>query len=436
MKSKPYRKYSETTFEWLGKVPHEWKLRRLKYCVDLINEKADEASTQSAYIGLENIESWTGKQILKETVLISEGQPNQFRSGDILFNKLRPYLAKVLRPNYDGACTGELLVLRPKNSMRNNYLFYYLLSKDFINAVDSSTYGSKMPRANWEFIGCLPMLIPPYQEQLAIVDLLEKETNRIEKLIIKKQHQIELLQEKCTGLISQVVTKGLNPKARMKQSKIEWVGEIPAHWEVKKLSWVFEVKGRIGWRGYTAQDLRDAGDGVLVLGATNITTNGQVDLSNPTYISKEKFEESPEIKLVGGELLIVKVGASIGKVGIVPNNFFESTINPNLMIARSEKVDSRYFHFLFRANVMQKIIGLEKMAGAQDAINQDFIGHLKILVPPNEEQRDIVDYLNHETSRIQNLIGRITDSIMKLQEYRSALISATVTGKIDVRQEA
>jgi type I restriction enzyme S subunit len=106
------------------------------------------------------------------------------------------------------------------------------------------------------------------------------------------------------------------------------------------------------------------------------------------------------------------------------------------MIARSEKVNTSYFHFLFRANVMQEMIGLEKMAGAQDAINQDFISHLKILVPPTEEQRNIADYLNNETSRIQNLIGRITDSIMKLQEYRDSLISEAVTGKIDVRQEA
>ena len=239
-KFKPYAKYKDSGIEWLGEIPEEWEVLRLKYSAALINKKVDGSSSELPYIGLENIESWTGKPVNGTEASKSEGQSNLFKSGDVLFGKLRPYLAKVFYPKNDGICTGELLILRP-NEVVGDFLFYYLLARDFIMIVDSSTYGAKMPRANWDFIGNLPSLIPSLEEQRSIAFFLDRETEHIDSLIAKKQRQIELLQEKRSALISHAVTKGLDPNVRMKDSGIEWLGEIPEGWEAIRLKYIATI---------------------------------------------------------------------------------------------------------------------------------------------------------------------------------------------------
>lgn len=217
------------------------------------------------------------------------------------------------------------------------------------------------------------------------------------------------------------------PYPRYKPSEIEWLEEVPAHWEERKLCSIFEVKGRIGWRGYTVDDLADQHDGVLVLGATNIDRIGRISLDDATYLSRQKYEESPEIHLYGGELLVVKVGATIGKVGLVPFWDKEATINPNVMILRRRKPDNRFFHFQFQSEILQALLSLEKMAGAQEAINQEFVKSLKLLTPPENEQVCIADFLDQETARLDRLIAKKCELIVKLKEKRTALISRTVT---------
>ena len=234
---KSYARYKYAGAEWLGLVPEHWKIIRFKYCADLINDKIDGNGSALPFTGLENIDSWTGKSLGDNEDTFNDGQANLYKNGDVLFGKLRPYLAKVLCADKEGTCSGELLVLRPRTIIQK-YLFNYLLTSNFISTVNSSTYGVKMPRANWEFIGNLPLLVPRGDEQEAIVAFLDRETARIDTLIEKKQRQIELLQEKRTALISHAVTRGIDPNAKMKDSGIEWLGEIPEHWEIKRLKFL------------------------------------------------------------------------------------------------------------------------------------------------------------------------------------------------------
>lgn len=194
----------DTNIEWLGEIPKHWNFQRLKYTVKLIKENVDGLETDLPYIGLEHIESWTGKLLTQEMQTIY-GKSNSFRTGDVLFGKLRPYLAKVVRTTFKGQCTGELLVMRPQLTTQD-YLFYYILSRDFINIVDSSTYGAKMPRANWEFIGNLPILLPPETEQNTITEFLDREIGHINRNMINIQESIEKLSEYRIALISAAVT--------------------------------------------------------------------------------------------------------------------------------------------------------------------------------------------------------------------------------------
>ena len=202
---KPYPKYKPSGVEWLGDVPAGWGVKQLKFAAPLQSGKLAAKGLDLPYIGLENIESWTGKFVPNAEADETEGVSNTFSDGDVLFGKLRPYLAKALLPDFDGLCSSELLVLRGKE-MLPAYLLRFVLSYDFVNQVDASTYGTKMPRANWEFIGNLPAIVPPKNEQFAIATFLDRETARIDALLEKTGKSIELLKERRVALITAAVT--------------------------------------------------------------------------------------------------------------------------------------------------------------------------------------------------------------------------------------
>jgi type I restriction enzyme S subunit len=166
-----------------------------------------------------------------------------FQERDILFSKLRPYLAKCIIAEVDGKCTSELLVLRMKNTgIESRFLHAFLLGYGYIMYIDASTYGAKMPRANWSFIGNSPILIPPTDEQQAIVDFLDKAVEKIDRYIAAKEAEIEKLGTLKQSIISQAVTKGLDLNAPMKDSGIPWIGDVPEHWEPRTFHSCLKVK--------------------------------------------------------------------------------------------------------------------------------------------------------------------------------------------------
>ena len=200
-------KLKDSGIEWLGKIPAHWEVKKLKYSVDLINEEIESSEFR---IAVENIEGGSGKIVLGESKDNAEyeGALRKFQKGDVLFNKLRPYLNKVYIADRDGGYYGELLNFRPKRELTSDFLFYRLLSNAFIDVVNSSTYGTKMPRASWEdFISHLGIAIPPTtEEQNSIADFLNKNFNRTNETISAIRNTIEKLHEYRQSLISEMVT--------------------------------------------------------------------------------------------------------------------------------------------------------------------------------------------------------------------------------------
>src|SRR5690606_19239940 len=215
-----------------GPVSDQWTTRRLKRAVDLVNQRAD--INASPYIGLEHVESWTGRLLDSPDESEPAGSTSRFQAGDILFGKLRPYLAKVVHASFSGCCSPEFLVLRPRVH-DPRYLQYVLLTDEFIRRVDATTYGSKMPRANWTDIGAFIVPVPPLTDQQAIADYLDEKTAAIDALIAKKERLIDRIEEKRQAAITRAVTKGLDPDVPMKDSGVEWLGALPAHWTVAPL---------------------------------------------------------------------------------------------------------------------------------------------------------------------------------------------------------
>ncbi|MGM0497325.1 MAG: restriction endonuclease subunit S [Bacteroidota bacterium] len=198
----PNVKMKDSGIEWIGEIPEHWEVKKLKYLAPLIRNKNDD---NKDIIGLENIEGGTGKLIPDSESNIS-GESYVFKKDDVLFNKLRPYLTKVYLAKDEGACVGELLILRPQKKINPLFVFYRLISSKFIEIVNNSTYGTKMPRANWDFIGNLKIALPDIREQNEIAKFISLNTDRINSSVKKIQEQIEYLKEYRQSLIFEAVT--------------------------------------------------------------------------------------------------------------------------------------------------------------------------------------------------------------------------------------
>jgi len=197
--------------EWIGDTPKHWKIARLKSLVRNVVEYAKERASSDLYVAMENVESWTGQLIDADSDAIFESQVKRFRSDDILFGKLRPYLAKVTRPAQSGVCVGEFLVLRRiRSNIDHRYVEWLLRSKPIIDEINRSTFGAKMPRADWSFVGRLAVAVPPVSEQCAIAAFLNRLVADLDAAIISVRREVSLLCEYRTRLISDVVTGKLD----------------------------------------------------------------------------------------------------------------------------------------------------------------------------------------------------------------------------------
>ena len=209
---------------WVGTPPAGWQTRWLKWDVSLRADRPSEEEAEALpYISNEDIASWTG-QLLKTELVPMSADGRKFSADDVLFNKLRPYLAKVLHAPFTGISSGELLCLRSSDSVLPRFLFYVVSSQGFIDAVDAETFGSKMPRADWETVGHQPLPLPSSEMQERIAAFLDEKTAKLDEIIAKKRALLAGLSEKRQASVTQAVTKGLNPAAPMKDSGIRWLG--------------------------------------------------------------------------------------------------------------------------------------------------------------------------------------------------------------------
>ncbi len=439
---KPYPAYKPSGVEWLGDVPMHWEVKRLKMAAQLTDKKVEaDEDNPLPYIGLENIESWTGRLLPINPDVVPTGTANAFKAGHTLFGKLRPYLAKACNPDFDGLCSTELLVLKGVEFDRD-LLRYALLSDGFIKLVDSSTYGSKMPRASWDFIGNCVLPVAPPAEQRAIADFLDRETGKIDRLVAKKRELIETLKEERAALISRTVTRGLNPDlsavasakedAKLKPSGVEWLGDVPVGWEVKRLKHMLSQPLQYG--ANESADLDDP-DLPRYVRITDVHEDGS--LRDDTFRSLPVEVAKPYL-LEDGDLLFARSGATSGKTFLYRKAWGNCAYAGYLIRARFNQrmaVPAFVKYFTVSVSYWQWLSSIYIQSTIQN-VSAEKYAELMVPVPPLSEQRAIADFLDRETSKIDRLAEKVEKAIARLQEYRAALITAAVTGKIDVREEA
>jgi type I restriction enzyme S subunit len=425
-----YQKYQDSGVKWLGEIPEHWEQKRFKFSVNLINNKIEAENSNLSYMGLEHIESWTGKKI-EDKNASSEGIGSHFLPNDVLFGKLRPYLAKVYLSDIEGLASTEALVLRCKNNIFPKFLKYYILSRDFINIVDSSTFGAKMPRASWDFIGNLFFIFPPLNEQQKIAQFLDYKTKQIDELIRKKETLIEKLNEKRTALISHAVTKGLDSSVPMKDSGIEWLGNIPKHWTILKLGRLCDVTKLTGFE-YTKKWETDPNGEIIALRGFNIKNN-QLILNDVERITSELSNELLRSKLYAGDIVFPCTG-TLGEGAIIDDDN-KYHINQNIAkISPVKNIDRKFLLLSLCSKNMKYQIELYNSSGLQPVLLIGTIRSLIISIPDFLEQKQIAQYLDKKTAQIDLQKAKIKQAIELLKEYRTSLITNAVTGKIDVRQ--
>lgn len=421
---------------WLAQCSRGWRFKPIKYLCALnsrVLSESTSADTEIKYIDISSVNS-DGTWVASEPMTFQEAPSRARRiltDGDVLISTVRTYLraiAHVEKVNEFLICSTGFAVLSAGKTVDSHFMAYWVRSKFFVDEVVSRSFGVSYPAINASDIGNLPLPVLPLSEQCSIAAFLDRMTSKIDALIAKKRRLIDLLQEKRAALISHAVTKGLDPKVPMKDSGVEWLGEVPEHWQIMRLKWIFKTLngstpkssepnywgGEIPWA--TPDDLGS------LRGDTLIETQRSI-----TYAGYNSCGTS--LAPIGS--IILSTRAPIGYLAIAGKAM---CANQGCKILAFKNNDNkRFFYYqLILARTELESFGqgstFKELAGSK-------LNSIPLVLPPLDEQHSISAFLDLETMKIEALISKIRLAVDKLKEYRTSLISSAVTGKIDVRHE-
>lgn len=448
MKRAAYPKYRESGVPWLGEVPEGWEVKRSRFAIKVNPSspvlRALDPDSEVSFVPMDAIGEYGGIR-LDQTRIVSEigSGYTEFQDGDVVVAKITPCFENGKGTLVTGLVnkaaygTTELHVLRPLPSIDKRFLFYLTISDGFRKFGEAEMYGAGgQKRVPPEFCKDFPIPVFLFDEQTAIADFLDRETGRIDTLVKKKRELVGVLKEKRTALISRSVTRGLpitvarefglEPHTRFKNSGVEWLGAVPEGWNalpIRRVAQIVKTGGtptgvedyhfeENGFKWFTPTDFSDA----VYLGESNRTLS---------ELGKKEVRLFPPMTV-----MMIGIGATIGKVGL---SRVESSCNQQINgIVCDKKLDPAFATYYLKT-MRDFIVKCGKFT-TLPIINQDETKNLMITVPPLIEQTAIATYLDRETAKMDKLVEKVEAAITRLQEYRTALITAAVTGKIDVRE--
>ncbi len=430
---KPYPAYKDSGVEWIGEVPEHWEIARLKRVASLRTERCTNVPEAWQYVGLEDVESGTGRfhPTDSDSRQKEDSTVGVFRPGDVLYGKLRPYLKKTIVGDSHGVCSTEFLVLQPKSVMAQ-WLHQWLLTTEVTQQIEAGCEGTKMPRADWDHVGSIPVPYTSLSEQSETIAALDRETARIDTLIAKKTRFIELLEEKRSALITHAVTKGLDPNVKMKDSGVEWIGEVPEHWRISKLKYEYECR-----LGKMIQPVSTSIDDELVPYHRALTVQWERIDDEAVELMWASSSEIEKFSILVGDLLVCE-GGDVCRSAIVREVQFPKLIFQN-SIHRVRSRSEYAVDWVLRLMQHLRSSGWIDVLCNKNTIvhfTSEKLGDLSCPLPPQCEQNAIIAALDRETARIDTLVAKTKQSIDLLKERRSAFITAVITGQIDIRESA
>ena len=435
-----YPDYRDSGVEWLGEIPAHWEIRRADRRLTSLKHPVvpSEIRGQDVFhYSIPNVQQF-GSGVIEPTATIDSSKTAIDRPV-LLVSKLNPRkgtlaLAKP-HPALMTLASSEFIVMEPKGCVLEFARYFYRsehVRLALSARVESATRSHQ--RCSPDDISKLPVSWPSKPEQTTIATFLDRETAKIDALVEKKERLIELLQEKRTALITRAVTRGLDPSVPMKDSGIEWLGEIPAHWNVTRIKNLspFVTSGSRGWAEFYSDE------GPLFLRIGNVQSESvDLDLDEIQHVDPPRGAEGERTRVRPGDIL-VSITALIGAVAVVPRDLPEAFVNQHLALVRltNSDVNSRWIAYCIKSPVGQEQFTADLYGGTKDGLGLNDVRSLIVLEPPIWEQERMVRYLDQQNKELTTLVQVVRIAIDHLKEYRTALISAAVTGKIDVRDEA
>jgi type I restriction enzyme S subunit len=436
---KPYPIYKDSGVEWLGKIPARWEVKRLKFAA-ILDPKASEAEdlapdTEVSFVPMEAVSEYGGLDLAKAKPLADIGAGyTYFRDGDVVVAKITPCFENGKGAYATGLLNGiafgttELHVLRATQALNGQFLFYVTMSDAFRRLGEAEMYGAGgQKRVPGSFIENLRHPLPPVAEQRAIAAFLDRETARIDVLVAGKERLIDLLQEKRSALITQAVTRGIGSTVSFKDSRVAWIGQIPTHWEVKKVKRLCLVRRGASPRPIDDPIYFDDRGEYSWVRIADVTASERYLTTTTQSVSE--LGRSKSVSLEPGDLF-VSIAATVGKPMITK---IKCCIHDGFVYFVGLREDREYLYYVLSCGEPYR--GLGKI-GTQLNLNTDTIGDIYVPLPPRKEQQHIVEFLDIQIAKINAITARMYNAIDQLKGLRTALISAAVTGKIDVREEA
>ena len=436
----PYSTYKPSGVLWLDELPAHWEVRPLKrLLVEPLKYGANEPGqysdhTHPRYIRITDIsEDGRLRDDSFRSLPKEIAEPYLLTGGDILFARSGATVGKTFqyRPNWGKAAhAGYLIRARfNKTAIEPDFIEYYTQSQIYRDWILGISIQATIQNVSAERYGGLRIPLPPPSEQRAIVRYLDYVDRRIRRYVTAKQKLIDLLEEEKQAIINQAVTRGLDPNVRLKPSGVEWLGDVPEHWEVRRLKTIAQIRYGLG------QPPRELTNGKPLIRATNVS-RGSITEKNLIYVDPTDLPTGRDALLSEREIIVVRSGAYTADSAIVPSKYSGAVTGYDMVVTVISEAPEFIAFALLSAYVRDDQLIVASMRAAQPHLNAEELGSSIVLLPPLAEQAAIVNHLDKATADIEATSARARRQIELIQEYRTRLIANVVTGKLDVREAA
>ncbi len=436
IKVEKYSEYKDSGVEWLGEIPKHWQTLSNKYIFQLKKKLVGKRSADYALLSL------TLNGVIERDMDNPKGKfPAEFdtyqevKKGDFIFClfDVEETPRCVGLSDFDGMITGAYTIMQPNQNFDRVFLYYFYLNLDANKRLKPLYTGLRNTISKDNFFS-FKTYVPPIKEQTAIAEFLDRKTALIDQAIDIKEKQIQLLKERRQILIHQAVTRGLNPNVKMKDSGVEWIGEVPEHWEVKRLKYIFDLgKGLT----ITKENLSDEGVFCMNYGEIHSKFGFEVDtkIHDLKCVDENYLKTNPKALMNQGDFVFADTSEDIegsGNFSYLKSSEKIFAGYHTVLVRPKFEINSRFFAYefdsvSFRNQIRCNVKGVKVYSITQKVLKEPFVW-----IPPKEEQEAIVSFLDEKSSQIKKSITIQQTQIEKLKEYKSTLINSAVTGKIKV----
>jgi len=431
-----YEQYKDSGVEWLGEIPEHWEIKRLKYLFKEINERSNDGTEE-----LLSVSHYTGVTLKKDKIedggILSTAESlegyKKVSENDLVINIMLAWNGSMGFSAYDGITSPAYCIYRLKKKQVTQFFHYLLrteLYKSEFKRNSSGVIESRLRLYSDDFFKIISIL-PPISEQTLIAQFLDRKTALIDQAIGIKEKQIELLKEHRQILIHKAVTRGLNPDVKMKDSGVEWIGEVPEGWEVARVKQYSNKISKGTTPSTEGRSILDIGP-IRYIKAENIQ-DGYITNSPAHFIDEKTNAMIQRSQLEENDILFVIAGATLGKIAIVGKDHIPSNTNQAVAFVRpNSKVIPQYLAIWLSSSIIKELTWLVAVQSAQPNLSMENLGNFSFALPSISEQKTILHHINITSDKIAAAISLKVQEIEKLKEYKATLINSAVTGKIKV----